>query len=47
METKEKNIQTQNTKLPEQNHSHIEVISSVLFVVLVVIGMYLLSGHMG
>ena len=33
-------------KLPEQHGSHLEVISSVVFVILVVIGMYILSGYL-
>ena len=33
-------------KLPEHHGSHMEVISSVIFVIFVVIGMYILSGYL-
>ena len=45
METKQKNIDIK-TKIPEGNHSHIEVISSIIFVFITVLGMFILSQHM-
>lgn len=46
METKQKNIDIK-TKIPEGNHSHIEVISSIIFVLITVLGMFILSQHIG
>lgn len=44
METPDKKA---DTNLPEEHHhSYIEVISSVSFVILAVVGMYFLSGYL-
>ena len=39
-------MEKEQNNLPEHHHSHIEVISSIAFVVLVVIGMYFLSAYL-